>query len=151
MCKIQVREDGKDPFLAGCSQSSRPRFAVPGGETPTPTYPALCARDPRLVKSAVPIRQPDWLPPASTLIGVRASSAPALIGPFLSSLPLSLSLLPPLEPKVTGFFQMSILIGPRLHTSPPASSGLAAFQASEPIGWLLIPSLPNPLLLRAFA
>lgn len=35
-----------------------------GGVNPTPTYPALCARDPRLIKSAVPIHQLDWLPPS---------------------------------------------------------------------------------------
>lgn len=90
---------------------------------PTP-QPALCARDPRLLKAAVPIRQPDWLPPAPTPIGVRASPAPALIGPSLSSGPLSR--FPPLESAVIGCSQMPIQIGPSLHAFP-----------SHPPDWLL--------------
>lgn len=40
---------------------------------------------------------------------------------------------------------------PKFARLPLASPGLAAFKASEPIGWLRPHSLPNPLPLRAFA
>lgn len=49
---------------------------------------SLSRRDPRLVGSAVPITNRIGCP-SSTLIGVHAPSAPALIGPFTSSLPYS--------------------------------------------------------------
>lgn len=141
----------KIPFQLDVLRLLDPDSQSRGGVIPTAAHPALCARDPRLVKSAVPIRQPDWLPPASTLTGARASSAPALVGPFLSSLPSSLSLFLPLEPVVIGFVQMPIRIGLCLHTYPlhlldwllsRHLSQLAGFQSH---------SLSNPLLLRAFA
>lgn len=141
----------KIPFQLDVLRLPDPDSQSRGGVIPTPTYPALCARDPRLVKSAVPIRQPDWLPPASTLIGVRASSAPALVGPFLSSLLFSLP-----SSRAHGDWLLSDAhsdwpMFTRLPLPPPHLLDWLISRHLSQLAGFGSHSLPNPLLLRAFA
>ena len=118
-----------------------------GGVNPTPTYPALCTCDPRLIESAVPVHQPDWLPPSihSDWCACLLCTCSGWPEHSLSSFPLAHP-----SPIVYSDWLLS-----DAHSDwsvftllPPAFPGLAAFKTSEPIGFrlhlLLISLLHRP-------